>query len=416
MKQLKYSTLAFALLGSCYANAESYAITNATIFTANEQGILKDATLLIENGKISAINPAEINVGHVIDAQDKILTPGFIASMNQIGLVEVGAVSASRDGSEGKGGITFDPSLAFNPKSTLIPYARKGGLTRDVIAPSWGESPFVGVSSTVNLSGEFETSVVDARNAVIVNLGSQSKGSRAAALAKFIDKLDAHQKKREKDKKADKKDKDSATPSNEERLLTQVLEGQKPVVIRVSRAQDMLELLKVKKRFNLDMAFSGAEGAVEIKHQLAASNTPVIISAMANLPGDFDSLHTSLNAGAELEKAGVTVAFTVSGDSSHNAYQLRYDAGNAVSYGMSKEAALKAITRNVADIFNIDDAGEIAVGKAADLVLWNADPFEISTKIEKIWINGKEVSTLSRQDKLRERYMADTEMPRAYSK
>jgi imidazolonepropionase-like amidohydrolase len=83
---------------------------------------------------------------------------------------------------------------------------------------------------------------------------------------------------------------------------------------------------------------------------------------------------------------------------------------------MSREGALKAITSNVADIFNIEDAGSIAVGKAADLAIWSADPFEISTTLEKVMINGVAVSTESRHDKLRDRYMAESNMPRAYTK
>ncbi len=414
MKLIKYSALAVALAGSLNVSAETMAIINATVHTATEQGVLKNSTVLIEDGKIKAISNLQLDADKIVDAKGRILTPGLIGSMNQLGLVEVGAVSASRDGNEKKGGITFDPSIAFNPKTTLIPYARKGGITRDVIAPGWGDGPFVGLSSTVDLSGEFG-SVVDAQNAAIVNLGSSSKGSRATGLQKFIDKLDKQHKKISKPKKDDKKaKKDAKEPSKEEKILNALLKGEKPVIIRVSRAQDMLELLKVKEKYSLDMVFSGAKDAVVIKSELAKANVPVIISAMANLPGNFDSLNTSLSSAAELEKAGVKVALTISGDSSHNLYQLRYDAGNAVSYGMTSEGALKAVTANVADIFNID-AGRIAVGQAADLVLWSADPFEISTKVDSIWINGKEVSTQSRHDKLRDRYMANSDMPHAYT-
>ncbi|ATC98551.1 MAG: amidohydrolase family protein [Pseudomonadota bacterium] len=415
MKLFKQTLLAAAVLSSAGAMAQTTAIINAQIHTASEQGVIKNGSVIIEDGKIKAVTTDAATADVIIDAQGKIVTPGFIGSMNQLGLVEVGAVASSRDGNEKKGGITFDPSLAFNPKSTLIAYARKGGITRDVIAPSWGESPFVGLSSTVNLSGEFGTSVVDSQNAIIVNLGGTKDGSRAASLSEFIDTLEEQQTKIAKAKKSDKKD-DKAEPSKKEKLLTAALNGEKPVVVRVSRAQDMLELIKVKERFGIDLVISGAEDALPIKAELAAAKVPVILSAMANLPGDFDSLNASLETAGELEKAGVLVALTIAGDSSHNVYQLRYDAGNAIANGMSREGALKAITSNVAEIFNIEDAGSIEVGKAADLAVWSADPFEFSTTLEKVMINGVEVSTESRHDKLRDRYMAETNMPRAYTK
>ena len=86
-----------------------------------------------------------------------------------------------------------------------------------------------------------------------------------------------------------------------------------------------------------------------------------------------------------------------------------------IKYGLSKTDALSALTANVADVFKLN-SGRIAVGKNADLVLWSADPFELSTKVDLMWINGKQVSTRSRQDALRERYTQETNMPRAYSK
>ena len=69
----------------------------------------------------------------------------------------------------------------------------------------------------------------------------------------------------------------------------------------------------------------------------------------------------------------------------------------------------------MASVFNIN-AGSIEVGKAADVVMWSNDPFELSSHVSKMIINGEEVSTQSRQDKLRERYTTESSMPRAYTK
>lgn len=409
---LKKSLLAIALTSCSSAWAASTAITNATIYTATEQGVLENATVVFEDGKITAINPNTVNADNRFDAKGKILTPGFIGSMNQLGLVEVGAVSRSRDAGFKKADITFDPSLAFNPKSSLIPYARKGGITRDVIVPSGGDSIFAGLASVVDLSGEFN-SVQTSKVAVLVNLGSESKGSRAHTLKQLIDKLEGQQKKLVKAKSAKKADKKD--PSKEEKILTALLKGEKPLIIRASRAQELLQLIKLKKQFSLNLIIADAGDAVAVKAQLAQAKVPVIISAMDNLPGSFDSLNASLENAGILEKAGVTVGLTISGDSSHNLYQLRFDAGNAVSNGMSKFGAVKAVSANIANMFGIN-AGEIAVGKAADLSLWSADPFELSSNVQTLWIGGEKVTTDSRQDKLRERYMKKSDMPKAYSK
>lgn len=416
MNGFKKSVLAVALLSGFSAFAAPVAITNATVYTVTEQGILEGATVVMDEGKIIAINPESHNATEVIDAQGKILSPGIISSLNQLGLVEVGAVAASRDAGDKKADITFDPSLAFNPRSSLIPYARKGGITRDVIAPSGGDDIFAGLTSVVDLSGEFD-SVLMPRNAVLVELGERSKGSRAYSLQELIDKLDGQAKKLAKAaKKSKKEDKEDKEPSKKETILTELLSGDKPLIVEVSRAQDMLELIKLNTQFEkLKMVFAGAHDAPLIADQLAKANIPVVISAVANLPGSFDSLHSSLTTAGVLEKAGVKVLLTIGGDASHNMYQLRYDAGIAVANGMSPEGALKAVTANVADVFGIN-AGQIAVGKAADLVLWSADPFEISSKVEKMWIGGEQYGTQSRQDKLAERYTKESALPRAYTK
>ncbi|WP_105254067.1 amidohydrolase family protein [Pseudoalteromonas sp. T1lg75] len=405
MKLFTMTSVAAALAMSVSAGAQTLAITNATIHTATEQGVLKDASVLVKDGKIVAVNPAQIDADEVIDAQGKILTPGFIGSLNHLGLVEVGAVAGSRDGSDKKASITFDPSLAFNPRSSLIPYARKGGITRDVIVPGGSEDIFNGLASVVSLSGEFD-SVSQKHVALAIELGQKSKGSRALSMQTLIEKLEGH-KQREK--------KDSDAHNREIQVLDAIFSKEMPLLVGVSRAAEMLELLKLKAKYDIKMVFAGAHDAVLIADQLAASNTPVIISAMDNLPGNFDSMHADLANAGKLEKAGVKVILTIAGDSAHNLYQLRFDAGNAVSYGMSQQGAMEAISSNVAEVFNID-AGAISAGKAADLVLWSADPFELNAKIESIWIDGEKVSTEARQDKLRERYTTPSDMPRGYTK
>ncbi len=412
MKKTHLSLLTAALFAG-HAAAQTTAITNATIHTGTELGVLKDASIVFEEGKIIAINPESIEADTVIDANDAIVTAGIISSMNQLGLVEVGAVASSRDASDKKAGMSFDASPAYNPKSSLIPYARKGGITTDIIAPWGGEGIFKGVASYVELTSDFDA-VLDNDVAMIVSMGAKSKGSRAMSIHTLFDKFEAQKSKLEKADKKDKKDKKE--PSDDEKLLTQVLKGEMPLVVRAERASDLKQLLKFKATFSdVNLVLAGANDAVVIADDIAKAGVPVLLSAMSNLPGNFDSLHAHLENAAKLEKAGVKVLLTVTGDSSHNMYQLRFDAGNAVSYGMSYDGALAAVTSNVADVFGLN-AGRLAEGKRADIVLWSADPFELSTKVEKMFINGVEVSTESRHDKLRDRYTTQSDLPRAYTK
>ncbi|ATD06249.1 hypothetical protein PPIS_a1065 [Pseudoalteromonas piscicida] len=283
------------------------------------------------------------------------------------------------------------------------------GVTQNFVAPWGGKSEFAGLGFVVDLSGEFN-SVTDKQTALIIHLGAKSKGSRAKALDNVVKKLEAQQ-----EKLAKKDKKDEGKPSLEEQVLTQVLAGDMPVIATLSRASDILEAIKLKEKFGLDLILQGADDAVVVAEQLAEAKVPVILSAVSNLPASFDSMHASLDNAGKLEKAGVNVILSIGGDGSHNVYQLRFDAGIAVANGMSHEGALKAVTANPAKALGID-GGVIEAGKRADIVMWSADPFEFSTTIDKIWINGEEVSTESRHDKLRDRYTTDSDMPRAYTK
>jgi len=422
IKLFKASLVALALSAVSNVNAESLAITNATVHTVTEQGVLTNATVVIDNGKIIAINPEKVVADVTYDAMGKILTPGLIGSMNSLGLVEVGAVSRTRDARDKKADITFDASIAFNPRSTVVPYTRKGGITSNVTVPSGGDSMFKGQTFVADLSGEFN-SVYIKENAVIIDLGAKSSGSRALSLQKLTYKLEDAQKalkkaaeeeqKAKKDEKGGDKKKPAKEPKRDEKIINALLSGEKPLIAYADRATDLLELLKIKAEFNLDLVIAGGADAILISDQLAKAEVPVIFGALDNLPSSFDSLHSSLNNTAKLTQAGITVALAI--NDAHNLYQLRFEAGNAVANGLTKAQALASVTANVADVFNID-AGRVAVGKRADLVLWSADPFELSSKVDKMWINGTERTTQSRHDELRKRYTTNSDLPRAYTK
>jgi imidazolonepropionase-like amidohydrolase len=424
LTSLRYALLGAFTVTASVVQAESLAITNATVYTVAEKGVLFQATVMVDEGKVSAVYthdevPESLSADTIIDAKGRILTPGFIATDNLLGLVEVGAVSNTRDSSDKKADITFDASLAFNPKSTLIAYARKGGITSSVVMPYGGKKVFTGQSFVVNLSGDFD-SVLTKKNAVIASIGATEKGSRATKLQTLNNELEDAQKDlaaAEKVKVSSKKDKEESeaeSPSRSDQVMYELLSGDKLLIAYADRATDILALLKLKKKFNLNLVLAGASDAVLVSDEIAKANVVVMMSAIDNLPSSFDSLHNSLANVAKLTDAGIKVIISNSGES-YNINQLRFDAGVAVANGVSETTALAAITANVADSFNLN-SGRIAVGKNADLVLWSSDPFEISSKVDAMWINGKAMTLKSRQDALRERYTAETDMPRAYTK
>jgi imidazolonepropionase-like amidohydrolase len=84
LRSFSLSLVAAGLLASGTVSAESLAIINATLHTSSDQGVLEGASIVMNDGKITAINPSDFKVDKVIDAQGQIVTPGFIVSVTSL--------------------------------------------------------------------------------------------------------------------------------------------------------------------------------------------------------------------------------------------------------------------------------------------------------------------------------------------
>src|SRR4029077_21066335 len=131
------------LLPSAFAQtqtANTYAITHATIFTLAGSPI-EDGTLVIRDGKIAAVGAGvEVPAGaQVIDAKGLQVYPGLFDPITQMGLREIGAVSATVDSSETG---SFNPDVvaatAVSPSSEHIPVTRAAGITEVLAVPGSG--------------------------------------------------------------------------------------------------------------------------------------------------------------------------------------------------------------------------------------------------------------------------------------
>lgn len=414
LSKKKLAAALFISSMSGFAFAESVAITNANLYTGTTPAVLEGATIVFEDGKISAINPATLSADTIIDGTGKIVTPGLIGSINALGLVEVGAVADTRDSGTEKGSITFNPALAFNPESTLLPLARKGGVTSDIIVSSADSNDFAGLASLVSTSSSLDFTATEV--AVITYLYGEEKGSRASKIQELDDALSKQQ---EKLAKKDDKESDKAKSHSEsEKKLTALLEGKLPLIVATERPADILQMIALKAKYNLNLIIAGASGAVAITDKLVAAEVPVIISPTQDLPESFDELYATLANASVLASKGVKIALTVAGDSAHNLHQLRFEAGNAVAHGLDYQTAIRAMTSNLAEFFSLDGKGSLEVGKDADLVVWSGDPLEFSSRVESMWIAGEQQSTVTRQDKLRDRYLntQKSDLPPGYRK
>ena len=196
--------------------------------------------------------------------------------------------------------------------------------------------------------------------------------------------------------------------------LEPVVKGELPLVLTVDRASDIEAALRLAREYKLKLIIAGGREAWMVAGQLAAAKVPVLLDPLANLPESFEALGSTLESAARLQKAGVTVAFMT--DDAHDVRNIKQSAGNAVSYGMSWEAALAALTIVPARIWGIaDHYGSLEPGKDADVVVWDGDPLELTSSPEHVFIRGTEMPQDTRQLRLRDRYKElSREVPPAY--
>ena len=392
-----------------YLLAQTIAITGGTVYPVSGPKV-EHATVLIQNGRIAAVGtnvtiPADATR---IDAAGKWVTPGFVDGGTQMGLVEIGAVPGTREAYVQNNTIaaSFNVAEGMNPASTLIPVTRMEGITTVLAAP---QGHLVsGQAVLIDLDGAtIEQMLVKSPVGIVANFDENAKGegggSRAGVAERirrvFNDALEYARRRAEYNRGAIQPL--SASAADLEALLP-VLRGQLPLIAVANRRSDIETALRIGREFRLRVILAGGQEAWEIADAIARAGVPVLVEPLDNIP-TYDALGVRYENAAALARAGVKVALLET--DTHNARNLRQQAGNAVSYGMTWDQALRAVTLSPAEVFGVADRyGALDVGKVANVVVWSGDPFEFSTGVEHVIIRGREVPLRSRQTELFERY------------
>lgn len=391
------------------ALAQAIAITGGTVVTVSGARIA-NGTVLIRDSMIVAVGASVAVPSDAVrvDATGGLVTPGLINASTQVGLVEIPLGSATQEtGVNRDVAAGFSVAEGINPASTLIPVTRIEGVTTALLVPS---GRFVaGRSAIVDLAGAtMEQMLVRSPFGMHVTLDESSRaagdGARAGTLARLrqllTDTRDYGRRRADYDRAQMR---ELSAPAAELEALQPVLARQMPLVVTAHRVFDIRNALRLGREFNLRLILAGAAEGWMIADEIARAQVPVLVTPLSNIP-TFNALGARYENAARLAAAGVRVALVAGGDP-HNARLVRQEAGNAVSYGMDAEAALRAVTLGAAEILGIQDRyGSLEPGRIANVVVWSGDPFEFSTAVRHVYIRGREVPLRSRQTELLERY------------
>ena len=392
----------------------TFALTNARIETVT-QGTLENATLIIENGIIKAVGedvaiPAD---AQVIDCNKMSIYPGMIDSGTKVGLKEIGSLSLTQDYNE-IGEITsdMDALTAVNPNSVLIPVTRVSGVTTVITGPSGGLFP--GSAALIHLHGYTPEQMYGGFKSMVINFPSSGKRGR-------WDRRSDEEIKKDGEKAIKKLNDiwervatyasiDSATQGNadynpELAALVPVYRGEMTAFVEANKSSDILAALAWIKDKKVKAVLTGVSEGWRVADSIAAAGIPVITGPVLGMPSrDTDPYDQAYKNAGLMQKAGVKVALRT--NDAENARNLPFNAGFAAAYGMGQEEALKAVTIVPAEIFGIaDEVGSIEPGKKANLFVSTGDPFEPSTAIEYLFINGWNVPIESRQTLLYKEFL-----------
>lgn len=357
--------------------------------------LLSNGRILVNKGIIQAIGTQyEIDApGGAVRLEAQVVTPGFIDAHTVVGLAgylnDPGSDQDQLDRSN-----AIQPELraldAYNPEEPLVAHLRNHGIT----TIQTGHAPGAIVSGQSLI---IKTNAQRAEQALVhesmltfslggVISGAFSKpGTRAKAMAMIRQEL--HKAEEYAHKRA------AGTLSSTDlgmEALADLLDGQTQALVSVHKAQDILTALRLQKEFNFPMVLDGVAEIYLVLDQVKESGVPVVIHPTM-LRATGEAVNVSMETAALLAREGIPFAF----QSGHENYVpktrvILFEAGVAVNNGLSSRLAVQHLSLYAAQLLGIDQrVGSLEVGKDADLVLFNGDPFEYTTTVDLVMIDGQ---------------------------
>ena len=405
-----------------------YAIRDAQIVTGTGKTIQKGTIvfrdgLIVDLGESAHIPPD----ARVIDGSGLTVYPGLIDGYTNLGMAPPPAAATPGPAGQGRQGARpvqtapaaqqeeqshGDPSVQaadeIKPGGTAIESERSIGVTSALSSPSQGI--FAGQSALVNLAGE-EAPAMVVRTPVALTVQFRGSagffggypnslmGTVAFIRQTFYDAVHY----RDQQSRYDRVKRGVPRPEHDKKLaaLVPALKGDLPVLFVANSDLDIRRALMIADEFHLKPIIEGALTGYRVADMLASRKVPVILSLnfpkrSADLPQDVDEPLRVLRERAEapagpskMAAAGVKFAFSSAG---LGPADFLGNVRKAIESGLSKDAALKALTANAAEILGAgDQLGTLETGKIANLVVTSGDLFDRAPKLRYVFIDGNEI-------------------------
>ena len=392
--------------------------------------ILFDAGRIVSVGSgapdFAAANAARKSAGkpaidaaacEAIDGTGMRVLPGYISMATALGLVETLQVKATDDRAEtGQFHPETRASIAINPDSDLIPVARMGGVLGALVFPEGGL--MCGQASLIRLDGWNVDDLALVPDAGLVIrwpatepaprwATSRDPDRQEEERTKALQSINAFAEQAKAYAAARDADLTIAPDLRFERMRT-AMRGETPVFIEASSAGQIESAVLWATKLGMRPVIVGGQGAPEVADLLRSRDVPVVVTGVMKLPRfEHEPYDAPYTLPARLAALGIRVAIAT-GDEPSNDRNLSQHAAMAAAYGMPRDLAIAAITREPARIAGLGSGdgalGTLAPGARASIILVEGDPLDIRSTVRKAWIDGRAIELASRQTRLREKY------------
>lgn len=395
---------------------ESFLITNVTAHLGDGR-VLQNCIIGVVRDTISVIttNPKDVIRNRYIEVFNgfqRHVYPGVIAPNTHLGLVDIEAVRATRDFNEvGQYNPNVRSIVAYNTDSDIIPTIRSNGILFAEVAPSG--SRLAGQSSVTYLVGDhWEDAALKMDVGIHLywpNRYIESGWWAAPGPTKGNDKYNRHVQgiRAYFDAAYAYCEKEAPQTTNLKfEAMRGLFDGSKKLLVHVDDVKSIRETVELFKKYGIEVVLVGAADSWRITDYLKANDVSIILSDVHSLPQRPDEdIDQPFRTPAILHEAGIKFCFSMNG--SWQQRNLMFQAGQAVSYGLPKEAALQALTLHTAEILGIEElAGSLEVGKSASFIMAEGDLLDMrSSEITHAYVRGRRIKLDNKHRKLYRKYM-----------
>lgn len=379
---------------------------------------IPNGQILFTDGRIVEIG-SEVNIpqgAEVVDVSGKHIYPGFIAAYSIIGLIEIGAVRATRDQAEvGAVNPNVRAERAYNPDSEHIPVTRANGIALVHVVPQGGR--LSGTSAVMMLDGwTWEDALLKSEVGIWLNWPNmmpvdypwvtKSREEQEKDIKKNLKELDEIFNQAEAYRRAKVAGGAKVKTDMRWESMEAVLSGKVPLFISANHVNQITAAVNWSRRRGYRMVLVGGRDCWMVTDLLKEHNIPVILGGLYTLPARrWEPYDSRFAMPAKLYEAGVDFCLAPTA-SSGNVRNLPYEAASAVAFGLPREEALKAITLYPARILGIDHrVGTLDQGMDATLIVTDGDPLDIRSQVEQLFIQGRKVDLSSKHTQLYEKYL-----------